>query len=379
MLPLETCCGCTACAMSCPKQCIQMLPDQDGFIYPIIHTDSCIHCGKCERICPVLNAKTTPEVPLQAFAAKNTDLECRRNSSSGGVFSVLAEYVLGCGGIVFGAAMTETLRVEHRPVTSLGELASLRGSKYVSSDLGNSFAQVKTHLQTGHMVLFSGTPCQVEGLLHYLGKPYDNLLTVDLICHGVPSAKVWRVYISFLKNKHRSEIASVNFRSKDSGWKSFSMKVLFDSGQVYSAPMRTDPYLHAFLDNLCLRPSCHNCKFKFAPRHSDFTLADFWGIQKLSPKTDDDSGTSLVFANTEAANELLGILKEKLWIEKTDSDFAIVHNSAMVKSVEPHHFRQYFFRRLGKLRFDLLVKNCFSPSYTVRLHRQIIKLIYRRN
>lgn len=378
MLPLEKCSGCTACAMICPKGCIQMLADPDGFLYPVIDTDRCIRCGKCEHTCPVLNIQMPKEHPIRAFAGKSLDSECRRNSSSGGVFSVLAGYVLNCGGVVYGAAMTEALCVEHRSVTNSEEVAALRGSKYVSSKLGNTFLQVKTQLQTGRKVLFSGTPCQVEGLLHFLGKQYDNLLTVDLICHGVPSPKVWEAYTVFLKNKYRSEIVSVSFRNKDSGWKNFSMKVLFQNGSEYSAPMRKDLFLHAFLDNLCLRPSCHDCSFKFAPRHSDFTLADYWGIQKCGPEADDDMGTSLIFANTEAANALLEALKDKFWIEETDSDFAIAHNSAMVNSVEPHHFRQYFFHRLGKTKFDQLIQNCFSPSYSVRLYRKILQLIHQR-
>lgn len=352
-----------------------MIPDKDGFIYPHIQADACIHCGKCERTCPVLhrNTLTTP-IPM-AFASKNLNEDCRLQSSSGGVFSVLAEHVIAQGGIVFGAALSEDKQVKHISVENANELACLRGSKYVSSFLGDTFRQVLQQLQSERLVLFSGTPCQIEGLLSFLKQPYDNLMTVDFVCHGVPSAKVWREYLKYQEQQSGSKIHSVSFRNKDTGWKYFSMKIEFADGTVYSAPMRNDPYLHAFLDNLCLRQSCHDCAFKGTSRNSDITLADFWGIQDIMAEADDDRGTSLVFVHSEKGQRLLEQLNAQIMMKETDVELAVNHNSAMVKSVPAYHFRQYFFHMLGKTRFDKLVNHCFSPSYAVRLHRMaLIKL-----
>lgn len=372
MLPRERCSGCTACAAICPKQCIKMVPDKDGFLYPQIQEDACTHCGKCERTCPVLNHNSVATPLPKAFAAKNTHEDCRKQSSSGGIFSAIAEFVIAQGGIVFGAAFSEDLQVMHISAENTNELARLRGSKYVSSYFGDVFLQVLKQLQSGRMVLFSGTPCQVEGLLSFLKQPYDNLLTVDLVCHGVPSAKVLKEYLKYQEQRSGSKIQSVSFRSKDTGWKRFSMKITFDDGSVHSAPMRDDPYLHAFLDNLCLRPSCHDCAFKSANRNSDITLADFWGIQDIMPEEDDDMGTSLVFVHSEKGQNVLECLRDDVSMKETDAEMAIAHNSAMVKSVSAHHFRQYFFHMLGKKRFDKLVTNCFEPSYAVRLNRMAL-------
>lgn len=372
MLPRERCSGCTACAAVCPKQCITMIPNRDGFLYPHIQDDACIHCRKCEHACPVLHCNTpTLKIPM-AFASKNLNEDCRLKSSSGGVFSALAEHVIAQGGIVFGAAISEDKQVKHISAENMNDLVCLRGSKYVSSFLGNTFWQVLQQLQSGRVVLFSGTPCQVEGLLSILKQPYQNLLTVDFVCHGVPSAKVWKEYLKYQERQNGAKVHAVSFRNKETGWKNFSMKIGFANGGVYSAPMRDDPYLHAFLDNLCLRPSCHDCAFKGANRSSDITLADFWGIQTVMPEEDDDRGTSLVFVHSEKGRSLLEQLNGQITIKETDAASAIDHNSAMVKSVPAYHFRQYFFHMLGKKRFDKLVNNCFNPSYTVRLHRMAL-------
>lgn len=308
---------------------------------------------------------------------KNLSEDCRKQSSSGGMFSVLAEWVLSQGGVVYGAAMNDRLQVVHRSAETSDQHAALRGSKYVASDLGDVFRQVKQQLVAGRLVLFSGTPCQAEGLLAFLGRPYENLYTADLICHGVPTAKAWNLYCQYQQKKHGASIVGVNFRSKTTGWKRFSMELQFDDGQIYSAVQRDDPYLYAFLDNLCLRPSCHDCAFKNKHRHSDITLADFWGIGTMLPDADDDGGVSLALAHTDRGRALLEKLRDSLWLTEVDAAEAIKRNSAMTASVSAHHFRDYFLHRLGKAPFDKLVRDCFAPSYPVRLHRQILKLINR--
>lgn len=312
----------------------------------------------------------------EAWAVKNPDDICRRNSSSGGLFSRLAEEIISCGGIVYGAVMNEQFQVVHCGAENTEQLAALRGSKYVASSLGNVFNEIRQQLTSGRIVLFSGTPCQVEGLLAYLGRGYENLYTVDLICHGVPTAKAWEQYCLYQSKVHDSKISAVSFRSKITGWKRFSMELRFEDGQVYSAIQREDPYLHAFLDNLCLRPSCHDCSFKGQHRRSDITLADFWGIGTMLPKADDDLGVSLALVHSQRGRELLEQCQDSLWLTPVDAAEAIRRNSAMTVSVPAHHFRSYFLHRLGKTSFEKLVHNCFEPSYMVRLHRQILKFIH---
>jgi coenzyme F420-reducing hydrogenase beta subunit len=354
-----------------------MKPDKDGFLYPQVQADACIHCGKCERACPVLNQKNKDGACPEAWAVKNLDETCRKSSSSGGLFSVLAQRIFSQGGVVYGAAMNERLQVIHRSAENIEQLAPLRGSKYVAGSPGNVFREVKQQLAAGRLVLFSGTPCQTEGLLSFLGRPYENLYTVDLICHGVPTAKAWEQYCQYQQKVHGSKITGVNFRSKTTGWKQFSMELCFEDGQIYTASQRSDPYMRAFLDNLCLRPSCHDCAFKVAHRRSDITLADFWGIGTLLPEADDDGGVSLALVHTRRGKDLLENCRDSVWLAGVDAEEAIRRNSAMTQSVSAHHFRGYFFHRLGQTPFDKLVHNCFNPSYPVRLHRQVLKSIDR--
>ena len=375
MLPAKECTGCSACAHICPKNCINMVSDNYGFLYPQVNNDICINCGACEKNCPVIN-KTEQEnkTDVICYAAKTTDKSIRKQSSSGGIFSIIAEKVLKNNGIVYGAAFDENFVVKHIGISSINDLDLLRRSKYVQSDLNNSFLEVKKHLDEGKEVLFTGTPCQIEGLLAYLRKPYDNLLTMDFVCHGVPAPGVWEYYKKNLEKQYNSSIIDVNFRDKSSGWKNYSVRIAFRNGNIYCNTFENDPYMNAFLVNLDLRQSCYCCKFKGTIRKSDITVADYWGIDRILPEIDDNKGLSLLLVNTEKGNALLSDIRSNLTLIKTEVEKAFTYNPSIIKPSLKHNFREYFLRNYSKGNFEKSVNDCFNPSYIARLKRKLYQI-----
>lgn len=379
MLPTKTCTGCAACDAACANKCISMSQDRDGFYRPVIAQDQCVRCGRCEDICPVLNHKAPAEIVPTAIAAYAESSALRHRSSSGGLFSVLAEAILRENGAVCGAALTEDLSVEHIVVRDPKELSRLRGSKYVQSRMGNCLQLVKSLLIQGIPVLFSGTPCQVEGLLAYLGKDYDCLYTIDLICHGVPSEKVWKSYLRCREKEAGSPVATADFRSKSSGWHSFSMELRFQNGSIRNQTIKEDPYMKAFLNNLCLRESCYQCSFKSLSRRSDLTLGDFWGIETLLPELDNAEGVSVAFIQSEKGQRLLDRVASELCCHPADAEEAAKKNGAMLHSCYRHPFRDYFFLRLTDRNFDRLTASCLTPGLLLRLRRKAAQLAKQVN
>ena len=317
------CCGCSACVRRCPKSCISLQEDYEGFLYPYVNEEACVDCGLCEKVCPVLN-QNQPHQPLVVYAAKNPNEEIRMKSSSGGIFSLLAEKIIQEGGVVFGAKFDEKWEVVHGYTETLEGLEAFRGSKYVQSRIRDSYRDVECFLKKGRKVLFSGTPCQIAGLKRYLRKEYENLLAVDFVCHGVPSPMIWRDYlnkkirplgvvgknmVSPLSLKDMPVITGISFRDKRNGWKKFGFTVrgksaskadknlvslsVDDDTFIYES-LDKNLYMQGFLKNFYLRPSCYMCKSKSGKSHSDITLGDFWGIQRVCQKIDDDKGVSLV-------------------------------------------------------------------------------------
>ncbi len=371
------CSGCHACAEICPKKCIQMVSDDEGFWYPKVEETECIHCGLCEKSCPIIMpCAPASEDVLTAYAAIYQEEPIRLKSSSGGVFSALATYVLQQGGVVFGAAFDENFNVVHKCVEGIEELDCLRGSKYVQSKIGNSYRQAEDFLRAGRLVLFSGTPCQVEGLLSYLRKPYENLITQDLICHGVPSPMVWQKYIEYRRMQaNGGSIEEISFRSKNTGWKGYSTTFFFEAGLKYQAAHNQDPMMQVFLKNLCLRPSCYDCAFKTKARRSDITLADFWGIQNVLPDIDDDKGTSLVIIQSEKGKEIFQKIEGAILAVKIDLDVAISYNSAMIKSSPLPKKRDAFLKEIESKDFlKVQKKYCKIPLFT-KIKRFIGKCI----
>ena len=362
----QQCNGCHACASACPIQCIEMIVDKEGFWYPQVNTTNCINCGLCEKVCPIITPLNNDTVwdNVVAYAAKNKDDEIRKTSSSGGVFTEIAKYVLEHGGVVFGAAFADDFAVEHTYVERVEDLQKFRGSKYVQSKIGDSYKQAESFLKEGRQVLFSGTPCQIGGLISFLRKPYDNLITQDLICHGVPSPKLLETYIGVRQGE--GDIKEISFRNKTEGWKLFSMFVEYQNGDEYRKTLREDLYMTAFLRNICLRPSCYQCAFKTKERQSDITLADYWGIQKIHPEMDDDKGTSLVFVNSPKGKQIFQEISKNLIYCETDKEKAIENNSAMIKSVVKPKNREKYLQKVTVKNFERLTKKYIRPSFYIR-------------
>lgn len=374
----DKCSGCSACVNVCSKKCISLKSDNEGFLYPKIDAASCIRCGACKRVCPIINNRMVPSEKLPvAYACINKDCDIQEKSSSGGVFSLIAEFVINRGGVVFGAAFNENLEVEHIPVDKIDELERLRGSKYVQSKIGNTYNDVRLYLEQGRWVLFTGTPCQVAGLKSFLKKDYPNLICQDIVCHGVPSPLVWKYYVKYRENCASSRCLKMFFRHKNCGWKTFSVLFLFKNNTEYVRMHRDDPYMKAFLLNYSLRPSCYSCKFKGVQRLSDFTLADFWQVRRYAPDIYDENGVSLVFLHTSKAKEIFETLKEKMkWVYLEDKDVG-TNNYAMIKSVKCPRNRNAYFHHINSDNFDLITTTYCKHSLEVRIKNAVKTCLMR--
>ena len=375
----ENCCGCGACSQICPRGCITLQEDDEGFLYPVVEQNRCVQCGLCLSACPFHNPQEKVE-PKYAFAAIAKDERIRKESSSGGIFSLLAQQTLADDGVVFGAMFDNHWNVIHGYVENVEDLSKLRGSKYVQSVIGNTFVIAKKYLENGRFVLFSGTPCQIAGLNRFLGKEYEKLLTVDVICHGTPSPKIWRWYLKKLEKEQLRSISAISFRDKDNGWKRYNMSIGFsDSGVVENKSLyhRDNPYMIAFLDNLSLRPSCNMCKAKSGSSHSDITLADFWNVDKVLDGVDDDKGVSLVMVNTAKGLAALNALEGGSF-QSVDYRQAIQYNRAWDSSYPRNPNRNKFFAlyRRHERDFEDFVKMEFKQSLVKVLKKKLKQLLH---
>lgn len=341
------CCGCGTCVQVCPIQCISFNEDRFGFRYPKVNEKKCIECKQCEKICPILN-QNKPQKPLNVFAAKNQNDHIRLKSSSGGLFSLFVEYILDKQGVVFGASFDKEWEVYHTYIEKKEDIYRLRGSKYVQSRIENSFAEVLYFLRAGRIVLFSGTPCQVAGLKRFLKREYENLYTIDIVCHGVPSPLVWREYLKFsvAKCNVSSNIIDISFRNKKSGWKTnnFSMTIESIHGKKISIDQKIvdNPFMQSFIYNLCLRESCFKCAAKGGRSGSDITLGDYWGIEVCHPDWDDNKGTSLVLINNKQGRRLFQRIKGVLYVETAYNE-ALKGNPCIENSVSKNKYVSVFW------------------------------------
>lgn len=349
----ENCVGCWACYSVCPKQCITMPEDEEGFRYPLVNERECINCGLCERVCPVLHLPE--ECPVQnVFACINKDEQVRFKSTSGGCFSLLADKVLAAGGAVVGAAYDENLEVHHMLIEKQENLQQLRCSKYVQSRIEDCMKQAKQILNAGRELLFSGTPCQVAGFKRYLGRSYDKLFLVDVVCHGVPSPKVYREYVKEVEEQIGEQVIKVNFRDKSTGWLRSSF-VLSGRERSLNATKQDSIYMKGFLKNMFVRPSCSVCRYNNQHSSADLTIADYWGVATKFPELDDDKGITVVLVNTEKGQEIFHSVEAGAHVVPSDFLHASEHNFAMSKVSKPHPCRAKFFAELGKEKIALLI------------------------
>lgn len=375
------CSGCHGCYNICPRNCIEMRYDNEGFWYPRVDINKCIKCNLCVKVCPIIKKEEKRPITNQSkeekkvYAAVNKNEIIRSNSSSGGVFTAIAEYVIDNNGVVVGAAFDKGFEVKHIVVESKDELYRLRGSKYVQSKIGDIYIQVKKILNEGRSVLFTGTPCQIDGLNAYLNRTYSNLLVVDIICHGVPSPILWKNYLEYIQLKNNSEISKVNFRSKKEGWRLFSLMCIFKNKKKKFKNIEEDFYLIAFQNNINLRPSCYECKSKGEIRSSDLTLGDFWGIESTNLKLDDDKGTSIIIVNTDKGNKILQEIINDLKFEITNIKIATKANKNYYISASKNEYRKNFISEINNKNFDKIVRKYCKYSYKVQIKNKIKKYI----
>ena len=380
----HNCCGCSACASICPKYCITMQADSEGFLYPVVNETDCIDCGLCEKVCHELHPYEDRK-PQKVYAALNKDEEVRLKSSSGGIFYLLAEKTIAEGGVVFGARFDEQWQVVIDYAETMDGVRAFMGSKYVQARMDTAYADAKRFLKEGRKVLFSGTPCQIAGLNHYLRKPHDNLLTVDIICHGTPSPKVWSRYLDEVVTAGRKAIHDVQFRNKRNGWKAFNFTMAYNKDEQsvsLCSHHQQNHYMRAFLRDMILRPSCYQCQAKSGRSYSDITIADFWGINTVMPEMDDDKGTGLVLLNTDKGQAALDWSKTNH--KETTADIAIGHNPAYFRSVAAHPKRADFFACIDETEsVNALIVDCLRPTLKQRFSmslsscKQLIKTMLR--
>lgn len=396
----QDCCGCTACVSVCPEQCIIMVQDNEGFMYPFIDKDKCINCHLCEKKCPVLGRTkvvASPDIDkteINRKAVETADYlpgsyvcflkedKVREQSTSGGFFTALAQYVFHQGGIVYGVILDDNQNVIHTLAEDELGLAKMRRSKYVQSNQVGVFQSVKEKLQQGRLVLYTGTPCQVAGLKSYLGCEYENLIAVDIFCHGVGSPLYWERYVQYISQKMKSKVKEVRFREKTYGYNSACLAVYFENGKSTHKGHDDDLYWTAFSKNYIFRPSCYACAFKTVNHVSDFTIGDFWNTTQLPEKFKTANGCSLVLSHTEKAVALLDHMDGIIEREAINLEEALNinggHQASMLITCPPvPAMREAWFADLCKLSPKELVDKYIPLDVKMRIKSIVKPILYK--
>lgn len=369
------CTGCAACASVCPTNSITMREDKEGFLQPRIDSKTCIACHKCEKTCPIITPKLIPtDFETQAFAAINKDEAVRMRSSSGGMFYVLAKWTIEQGGVVFGSRFNENWEAIHDYTETIEGIEPFMRSKYVQSRIGETFKLAKEFLEQGRLVLYTGTPCQINGLKSYLHKDFNNLFTVDIICHGVPSPKVWREYLKYAFGNER--LVEINLRDKKNGWLEYQQLFVTETKTIRETKSE-NIYFTGFLGDIYLRPSCYDCYFKTLHRLADLTIADYWGVERVCPKMFDNKGTSIVFIHSTKALNLFNNATTQSIIERQDVRKAADGNPAMETSVRMPRRRADYFRALNTFGYTYAKHFIFKDRIDVRLMRALRKKLQK--
>lgn len=357
---LSKCYGCDACVQICPRDAILMKPNDEGFLYPILDAAKCINCGLCAKICPAENVSSINS-PIKVYAAQDKNLSVLLDSSSGGLFSAFAEQIIADGGYVVGCIFNEELRAVH-VLTNRKELVEkMRGSKYVQSDIRSIYNQIKTYLIAGHKVLFTGTPCQVDGLKRFLCKDYETLITVDLICHGVPSPLLLSSYLKSVSER-KGKVTDIRFRDKKrNGWRSQG-SISYNNKVKTISPYNSSYYYYYYLQNSVSRICCYSCKYSSVKRVSDITIGDYWNIEKVMPEINSKNGYSVCLINTIRGNKFFDNVKDKLYYYETTLEDAVKGNGNLSSPCPMPSDRKDIYYRIKKEGWAQVEKTEFKPK-----------------
>lgn len=358
----KECCGCSACMSICPKNAISMKYDEEGFAYPYIDKEKCIECNLCDKICSFKNyVNREKKENIEVYAVKHRDINVRMRSSSGGVYTAISEYILKNNGELVGAIFSNDMIVKHDFIENTTDIKKINGSKYVQSKMDGTYEKIKSSLQSGKKVLFSGTPCQVASLNRYLENiNTENLLTIDLVCHGVPSPKLWKDYVKYVENKYKARMINFDFRHKEEKQQETKPCAYLDNGRIIKDNIDSIIYSSICFNGCAMRPSCHNCKYTNFNREGDITIGDFWGIEKSKPEFQDGKGISLVILNTNKGKEVFNKIDNSIIKEVSSVKDCIQHNLRF--PTEPSKKREKFWRDYHKKGFKYIAKKYEQPS-----------------
>lgn len=373
----KQCCGCSACESICPEKAIKMLPDNEGFLYPQVDDEICIQCDLCDKTCPIINPITSDKEP-KGYIVRNNDKEIVKDSTSGGVFTAVAKYVLDKQGVVFGVGYDSSMKVIYKRAENKSEITEMRGSKFVQSNITGIYENVKQTLKSERLVLFTGTPCQVAGLIGFLREKPDNLLCVDFICRGVASPLLWDNYLQTMQNKYKSAISFVKFKNKTYGYHATTMKVNFQNKKTYKASGRIDPMMKAYVNELASRPSCAACSFKSERHISDLTMFDCYKFSEITGEKDDNKGYSSLFVNSYIGEMVIKAIVNDIEMLTVDYHELIKWNGIMVcNSAKPHSKRDEFYSYATRMTIHEAINKVMPITKKDRLIEWSKAVIYR--